>query len=74
MLCNIALYLLIVPYGIETEPCYIIGIASITLLIVPYGIETLMIWLCFIHLILLIVPYGIETLDKHFDVISTVSF
>ena len=55
------LWLLIVPYGIETKKLVVTDI-TLALLIVPYGIET-----DFYHGIvsninvLLIVPYGIET-------------
>ena len=54
-------FLLIVPYGIETEVLLSEAISEI-LLIVPYGIETTE-YLFLVRLILklLIVPYGIET-------------
>ena len=56
------LYLLIVPYGIETVEHWLNTFQIYILLIVPYGIETKLftederekLWL-------LIVPYGIET-------------
>ncbi len=63
--CLALRWLLIVPYGIETNS--VLGFSCITvLLIVPYGIET---WCKTLQGIsfeyLLIVPYGIETDFNH---------
>ena len=55
-------YLLIVPYGIETTFCNLFCTRPSPLLIVPYGIETIKTAvLNGIDEELLIVPYGIET-------------
>ena len=54
-------YLLIVPYGIETEMKEE-NVKSVILLIVPYGIETYYVYMTYSKTtMLLIVPYGIET-------------
>ena len=53
-------FVLIVPYGIETDkPLLLWGLRSV--LIVPYGIETRKRQGCGTHASVLIVPYGIET-------------
>ena len=57
------LFLLIVPYGIETFDQYETFI-QYALLIVPYGIETSEQYQQRMQDILLIVPYGIETLQR----------
>ena len=58
-------FLLIVPYGIETDNTVLIQIHVCLLLIVPYGIETFVKSYVTHKLVqLLIVPYGIETLKK----------
>ena len=54
-------FLLIVPYGIETNASANQENDS-TLLIVPYGIETFLLNTSLTLYSLLIVPYGIETL------------
>ena len=54
-------FLLIVPYGIETFKCLVICQICRILLIVPYGIETWYRGGIGERACLLIVPYGIET-------------
>ena len=58
---DLARFLLIVPYGIETCPTATMLVPSEPLLIVPYGIETSYRRHSTLIFRLLIVPYGIET-------------
>ena len=58
---NFIVFLLIVPYGIETPLPALWPCAETELLIVPYGIETNVAPSGGLPYFLLIVPYGIET-------------
>ena len=57
-----SVFLLIVPYGIETDLFTDFAVVSV-LLIVPYGIETAVVHSVAAVRGLLIVPYGIETAE-----------